>query len=163
MLHGAETLYLLKEQPAVSRIPVTLVTDIGVRLPAHLTANGRSILAHLSAAQVRALFPSARGFVDRTGQGPATLPELRRVLAGERQRKWAEEIGLVTPGLRSVAACVFDHSGWPCAAISVTWREDQRACVASGTGARGARRRAAADRWACPAMRPTAGSHGSGV
>ena len=105
------------------RIPVTLVTDIGVRLPAHLTANGRSILAHLSAAQVRALFPSARGFVDRTGQGPATLPELRRVLAGERQRKWAEEIGLVTPGLRSVAACVFDHSGWPCAAISVTWRE----------------------------------------
>ena len=123
VLHGAETLYLLKEQPAVSRIPVTLVTDIGVRLPAHLTANGRSILAHLSAAQVRALFPSARGFVDRTGQGPATLPELRRVLAGERQRKWAEEIGLVTPGLRSVAACVFDHSGWPCAAISVTWRE----------------------------------------
>ncbi|HYJ54603.1 MAG TPA: helix-turn-helix domain-containing protein, partial [Mycobacterium sp.] len=65
VLHGAETLYLLKEQPTVSRIPVTLVTDIGVRLPAHLTANGRSILAHLPAAQVRALFPSARGFADR--------------------------------------------------------------------------------------------------
>ena len=63
-------LYLLKEQPAVARIPVTLVTDVGVRLPAHLTANGRSILAHLPAAQVRALFPSARGFVDRTGRGP---------------------------------------------------------------------------------------------
>jgi DNA-binding IclR family transcriptional regulator len=124
VLHGAETLYLLKEQPTVSRIPVTLVTDIGVRLPAHLTANGRSILAHLPAAQVRALFPSARGFVDRTGQGPATLPELRRVLAKERGQKWAEEVGLVTPGLQSVAACVFDHSGWPCAAISVTWRQD---------------------------------------
>ena len=108
----------------MSRIPVTLVTDIGVRLPAHLTANGRSILAHLPAAQVRALFPSARGFVDRTGQGPATLPELRRVLAAERGQRWAEEVGLVTPGLQSVAACVFDHSGWPCAAISVTWRQD---------------------------------------
>jgi DNA-binding IclR family transcriptional regulator len=32
VLHGAETL-LLKEQPAVTRIPVTLVTDVGVRLP----------------------------------------------------------------------------------------------------------------------------------
>jgi IclR family acetate operon transcriptional repressor len=124
VLHGAEILYLLKEQPAVSRVPVTLVTDVGVRLPAHLTASGRSILAHLPAAQVRALFPAARGFVDRTGVGPASLPELRRLLSAERQRKWAEEIGLVTAGLQSVAACVFDHSGRPCAAISVTWRQD---------------------------------------
>ena len=124
VLHGSETLYLLKEQPPVTFIPVTLVTDVGVRLPAHLTASGRSILAHLPAAQVRALFPSARGFVDRTGQGPGTLPELRRVLTAERQQRWAEEIGLVTEGLQSVAACAFDHSGRPCAAISVTWRQE---------------------------------------
>lgn len=124
VLHGAETLYLLKEQPPLNRIPVTLVTDVGVRLPAHLTASGRSILAHLPAAQVRALFPSAHGFVDRTGHGPSTLPELRRVLAGERRRGWAEEIGLVTDGLQSVAACAFDHTGRPCAAISVTWRQE---------------------------------------
>lgn len=124
VLHGAETLYLLKEQPAVSRVPVTLVTDVGVRLPAQLTASGRSILAHLPAAQVRALFPAVRGFVDRTGHGPATLPELRRVLMAEKQQKWAEEIGLITDGLQSVAACAFDHSGRPCAAISVTWRQD---------------------------------------
>jgi IclR family transcriptional regulator, acetate operon repressor len=124
VLHGAETLYLLKEQPAVPRIPVTLVTAIGVRLPAHLTASGRSILAHLPAAQVRALFPSAREFVDRTGLGPRTLPELRRVLADERRQGWSEEIGLVTPGLQSVAACAFDHSGRPAAALSVTWRQD---------------------------------------
>lgn len=124
VLHGAETLYLLKEQPAVTRIPVTLVTDVGVRLPAQLTASGRSILAHLPAAQVRALFPSARGFVDRTGAGPSTLPELRRVLATERNQKWSEEVGLVTDGLQSVAACAFDHSGRPSAALSVTWRQD---------------------------------------
>ncbi len=124
VLHGAETLYLLKEQSPASRIPVTLVTDVGVRLPAHLTASGRSILAHLPAAQVRALFPSARGFVDRTGRGPATLPALRRVLAAERRQRWAEEIGLITDGLQSVACCAFDHSGRPSAAISVTWRQD---------------------------------------
>ena len=124
VLHGAESLYLLKEQPAVARIPVTLVTDVGVRLPSHLTANGRSILAHLSAAQVRALFPSTRGFVDRTGQGPASLPELRKVLSAERRQRWSEEVGLVTAGLQSVAACAFDHSGRPAAAISVTWRQE---------------------------------------
>ena len=59
ILYGAESVYLLKEQPQTAGVPVTLVTDVGVRLPAHLTANGRSILAHLSAAQVRALFPSS--------------------------------------------------------------------------------------------------------
>ena len=59
ILYGAESVYLLKEQPQTAGVPVTLVTDVGVRLPAHLTANGRSILAHLPAAQVRALFPSS--------------------------------------------------------------------------------------------------------
>ena len=38
-----------------------LVTDVGVRLPAHLTASGRAILAPLPAAQVRALYPDRRG------------------------------------------------------------------------------------------------------
>jgi IclR family acetate operon transcriptional repressor len=125
ILHGAETLYLLKEQPTVTRVPVTLVTDVGVRLPAHLTANGRSILAHLPAAQVRALFPDKAAFIDRTGAGPASLPELRRMLTSERGQGFAEEDGLITPGLQSVAACAFDHLGRPAAAFSVTRRRDR--------------------------------------
>lgn len=125
VLHGAETLYLLKEQPAIARVPVTLVSDVGVRLPAHLTASGRSILAHLPAAQVRALFPSSTAFVVRTGRGPASLPQLRSLLAEERARGWADEDGLITEGLHSVAACAFDHSGRPVAAISVTRRTDR--------------------------------------
>ena len=68
VLHGAETLYLLKEQPAVTRIPVTLVTDVGVRLPAQLTASGRSILAHLPAAQVREQALDALGQFDLATQ-----------------------------------------------------------------------------------------------
>jgi len=96
ILYGAESVYLLKEQPQVVRVPVTLVTDVGVRLPAHLTANGRSILAHLSAAQVRALFPSPASFISRTGRGPGSLNELRRLLQDERAQGWAEEVGLIT-------------------------------------------------------------------
>ena len=125
ILYGAESVYLLKEQPQTAGVPVTLVTDVGVRLPAHLTANGRSILAHLSAAQVRALFPSSASFIHRTERGPNSLAELRRILQTERAQGWAEEAGMITEGLQSVAACAFDHAGRPVAAFSATRREDR--------------------------------------
>jgi DNA-binding IclR family transcriptional regulator len=121
VLHGAETLYLLKEQPPRHE---TLVTDVGVRMPAQLTASGRSLLAYLPYAQVRALFPGP--FVDRTGQGPASLRELRRVLAEDARRGWSAEDGHVTEGLASIAACSFDHTGHPTAAITVTFRRESR-------------------------------------
>ncbi|QFG25227.1 IclR family transcriptional regulator [Actinomadura sp. WMMB 499] len=121
VLHGAETLYLLKEQPPHH---ATLVTDVGVRMPAHLTASGRSLLAHLPPAQVRALF--AGPFVDRTGRGPTSLPSLRRVLAEDARRGWAAEDGHVTEGFASIAACAFDHNARPTAAITVTFRREDR-------------------------------------
>ncbi|MFD1148430.1 IclR family transcriptional regulator [Saccharothrix hoggarensis] len=117
VLHGAESLYLVREQP---RHPTTIVSDVGVRLPAQLTASGRAVLARLPAAQVRALFPGP--FVDRTGRGPRNLPALRRLLAEERRRGWAVEDGYVTAGFASVAAPVFDHGERPIAAITVTFR-----------------------------------------
>jgi DNA-binding IclR family transcriptional regulator len=123
VLHGRETLYLLKEQPP--HHPV-LVTDIGVRLPAQLTASGRALLAGLPAAQVRALFPSPADFVDRTGAGPSRPSQLRRLLASERQRGWAEEDGFVTAGFASVAATAFDHVQHPAAAISATFASASR-------------------------------------
>ena len=61
-------------------------------------------------------------FVTRTGRGPRSLPELASELAVERQRGWSEEVGLVTPGLRSAGAAVFDLHGLPVAALSCTWR-----------------------------------------
>jgi DNA-binding IclR family transcriptional regulator len=118
ILQGNETVYLLKEQP---RSPLTLVTDVGVRLPAHLTASGRAMLAHLPAAQVRALFPSVAAFTRRTAAGPASLRELREMVRVERHLGYAEEDGLVTPGYASVAACVFDHGARPTAAVAVTF------------------------------------------
>ncbi|CAN5408219.1 IclR family transcriptional regulator [soil metagenome] len=153
VLHGAETLYLIKDQPAVARVPVTLVTDVGVRLPAQLTASGRSILAHLPAAQVRALFPASTAFVGRTGRGPTSLPELRRLLGAERKQGWAEEDGLITEGLHSVAACAFDHSSRPIAAISVTRRTD-RSTAAVGELARAVRHSAQQLTWAMSGVAP---------
>lgn len=121
VLLGGEALYLLREQPSP---PQTLVTDVGVRLPAHLPASGRAMLAHLPAAQVRALFPSVASFAARTGRGPRNLPALRRLLSAERARGWAVEDGYVTPDYASVATAVFDHGGRASAAISVTFRHE---------------------------------------
>ncbi|WP_240796590.1 IclR family transcriptional regulator [Streptomyces sp. RFCAC02] len=125
ILHGAETVYLLKERPPAGRkgdVDIALVTDIGVRLPAHLTANGPAILAHTSEAQVRALFPRPGDLTTRTGKGPRTLRGLLDELAGERARGWSQEDELVTRGFRSVGAAAFDHHERPIAAISTTWR-----------------------------------------
>src|SRR5262249_37451852 len=87
------------EEGAPGRPP--LVTDVGVRLPAHLTASGRAILSRLPAPQVRALYSQASDFVDRHDSGPRTLSALRRLLSDTRQRGYAVEDGEVTPGLAS--------------------------------------------------------------
>jgi DNA-binding IclR family transcriptional regulator len=118
VLHGRDVLYVLEER-APGRPP--LVTDVGVRLPAHLTASGRALLADLPPAQVRALFPDAGAFVSRHGTGPQRLTELRRLLSEVRRHGSAGEDGEVTPGFASVAAAVHDHAGRPVAAVAVTY------------------------------------------
>lgn len=117
VLHGAETLYLARQR---SSSGPALVTRVGVRLPAALTATGLAMLAALPADQVRALFPGAGAFVVRTGRGTRTVPELRARLTATRRRGWAVEDGEVSPDTASLAAAVFDHNGLPTAAIGLT-------------------------------------------
>jgi DNA-binding IclR family transcriptional regulator len=118
VMHGNQVLYVIEER-APGRAP--LVTDVGVRLPAQLTASGRAMLAALPAASVRALFPGPASFVLRTERGPRTLRELRAVLAQVKRLGYATEDGDVTPGLKSVAAAVLDHAGHPEAGVAVTF------------------------------------------
>ncbi len=121
VLHGRDVLYVLEER-APGRPP--LVTDVGVRLPAHLTASGRAILMALPSGQVRALYPDKTAFVDRLGSGPASLSQLRALLAEARQRGHAVEDGEVSEGMASVAAPVLDHNGHPVAGVAVTFPQD---------------------------------------
>ncbi|MEJ7634996.1 IclR family transcriptional regulator [Aeromicrobium sp.] len=120
VLHGADVLYVIEER-APGRPP--LVTDVGVRLPAHLTASGRAILASLPAAQVTALYPGKSAFTSRTGAGPRSPTELRRLLSATRQRGFATEDGEVTTGFASIAAPI--DAGTIHAAVAVTWETRQ--------------------------------------
>ena len=122
VLHGREVVYLLEER-APGRTP--LVTDVGVRLPAPLTASGRALLGALPPAQLRALFPDADSFVRRHDSGPASLAALQRLLADDRRRGYAEEHGEITPGFASVACTVSDHGGHPVAAVALTYPVDE--------------------------------------
>lgn len=118
VMSGRDVVYIVEER-AARRPP--LVTDVGVRLPAHLTATGRAMLAQLPREQVRALYPDRTAFADRTGRGPTRPAELRELLRQTRQHGYATEDGEVTLGLRSVGVAVADHTGWPAAGLALTW------------------------------------------
>ncbi|QKJ20482.1 IclR family transcriptional regulator [Microbacterium hominis] len=121
VLHGRDVIYLIEER--APRRP-SLVSDVGVRLPSHLTASGLAMLADLPKAQVRALFPDATAFAQRTEQTVGSYSALARRLVDVRARGHATEDGEVTPGLSSVAVAVHDHAGWPVASIAVTFDSD---------------------------------------
>ncbi|KGN37900.1 IclR family transcriptional regulator [Knoellia subterranea] len=121
VLHGRDVLYVIEQR--APRGPV-LVSDVGVRLPATLTATGLALLAALPQPQVRALFPHADALVQRDGHGPTTTTELRSLLQAVRQRGYAVEDGHITSGLKSVAVAVLDHSEHPVASVAVTFRSD---------------------------------------
>ncbi|BDZ55224.1 IclR family transcriptional regulator [Agromyces marinus] len=121
VLHGRDVLYLVEER--APRRP-SLVSDVGVRLPAHLTASGRAMLQALPPAQLRALYPDRAAFAERASSEAAwSYSRLKAVLAEARASGVAGEHGEVTDGLASVGAPVLDHLGWPAAAIAVTFAE----------------------------------------
>jgi DNA-binding IclR family transcriptional regulator len=135
VLTGAEVTYV--DRVSAPRAPTT-VSNIGVRLPAHLTATGRASLAALSAEQVRALYPHRDALYRRVGPGPSTLGELDELLRDARRRGWATEDGDITPGYASVAAAAIDRNGYPVASVGLTYRAlgDGEVIAALGAAAR---------------------------
>jgi DNA-binding IclR family transcriptional regulator len=122
VLHGRDVLYVIEERAPGRPL---LVTDVGVRLPAPLTASGMAMLAELPPAQLRALFPHRDTLVQRDGHGPTTVSELRRALTAVRARGYAIEDDSVSVGLSSVARAVLDHTGHPVAGVAVTFPRDE--------------------------------------
>ncbi len=116
VLDGSDVLYLIEQRPQKS---LKLVTDVGVRLPAHLTASGRSMLAKLSTKQLAASF-RGRDLAIRTGLGPKNLIELDDLLSRERTQGFALEIDEVTMGYASVGVSIQDNLGHPIAGLAIT-------------------------------------------
>lgn len=123
VLHGTEVLYIDKESPLSSS--ARLVTEVGVRLPAQITAVGRAMLAELPDAQIRALYAEPASVVSN-GSRPDGVSELLTDLADVRKAGYAFDNEMVSPGICCLAAAVFSHEGLPAAAIGVTFVSAQR-------------------------------------
>lgn len=127
ILSGTEVLYLLKgfsQSHLQANRPV--ITEVGVRLPAHLTASGRSMLALFPRSQFRAMYSGGASATLplRTGFGPATSSALSELLTQERIAGFSAEHNMVTEGSSSVAVAATNHLGLPVASFVVTFRTE---------------------------------------
>lgn len=118
VLHGTDVLYIDKEQAGGSA--PRLVTEVGVRLPAHLTAVGRAILAGQAEAQVKAIFAN-QPLVKRTDAGPSSIKQLLSELREIEAQGYAIDRDMVTPGITCVAAPIRSHESVTLAAVGVTF------------------------------------------
>ncbi len=118
VLHGTEVIYVDKQEPA--GLGIRLVTEVGSRLPAHLTAVGRAMLARVPAEQLQLIY-AAYDFPTRTGSGPRSLIDLRRDLEQVRRDGYALDLGMITPGISCAAAPVLGGDGAPVAAIGISF------------------------------------------
>ena len=118
VLQGTDVIYLDKREPLTPG--VRLVTEVGSRLPAHLTAVGRAILSRLDPEQLIAVY-DGYNWPSRTGTGPASLDELRPVLETVRQNGYAHEQGTTTSGIDCIASPVMTRDGRAVAALGVAY------------------------------------------
>jgi IclR family KDG regulon transcriptional repressor len=115
-LDGTEVFYLLiKESPH----PFRMVSQVGIRLPAHLTAVGKALLAQLSTEEMLRRY-EGKSLAVLTDNSIRNLSELLDELAVTRDRGYAVDNEESNLGVQCVACAIRDAQGLPVAAISVT-------------------------------------------
>ena len=115
VLSGSEVVYVAARNGVR---PLGLAFNVGMRLPAHLAATGKAMLAFHQPDFVHQLFP-AEPLPTMSGKGPRTLAALTKELETTRRRGYSVDDETVREGVYSMAAPVFDAAGQPVAAIGV--------------------------------------------
>jgi len=103
------------EKPDLAAIDM----DIGVRYPAHLTALGKVLLAHLSEDRLQSFFESFDHHKPPT-KGNDRTAQLREELRTVRKMGYAASDGELFMGIRAIAAPIIGPTGEPRAAVSAT-------------------------------------------
>lgn len=117
VLDGADVVYVAARN---GDRPLGLAFRVGMRLPAHLAASGRAMLAWSDEAAVRALAaPNGRLPAYRRGAAPMTMKALQEELQRTRERGWSVDDEGIRPGVYCIGAPVFDASGRAVAGIGV--------------------------------------------
>ena len=129
VLSGAEVVYVGARN---GRRPLGLAFNVGMRLPAHLAATGKAMLAFQPPQAIRALF--GPGLLQQlTGKGPRRLSDLVRELELTRSRGHSIDDETVRHGVYCFGAPVFDAGGHAVAGVGVCLN---KAMLGSDGGAR---------------------------
>jgi DNA-binding IclR family transcriptional regulator len=116
VLEGSTVIY-------IERVPATgfiqMDTWVGRQMPLHSTSSGKALLAYLPEDHLEPLLAGValQRFTPKT---ITSLPRLRQELKKIRESGFALDDEENTPGVRCIAAPVFDRFGREAAAISLT-------------------------------------------
>jgi IclR family transcriptional regulator, KDG regulon repressor len=117
-------------QPALFKLDM----DIGVRYPAHTTALGKVLLAHLPVNEVIEIFDRFGSMRKPCRREAPPKSGFMRELEDVKRNGYAISDGELFPGLWAAAAPIFDRSGTVLASVSATGgplRVDESAIVSS--------------------------------
>lgn len=116
VLDGGEVLYINKQESTNS---VRIVTDIGVKLPAHCTGLGKALLSGLGMLELQRLIKQ-KGLTKHTETTITDPDELWKELEKIRRLGYAVDEQEFVEGLRCVAVPIYNHSGEIISALSIS-------------------------------------------
>ena len=122
MRQGDEIVYV--ERAFSERSGMQVVRAIGGRAPLHLTSVGKLFLAADDPSRVRA-YATRTGLAGHTRTSITELPRLERELATVRARGVARDDEELEPGVRCMAAGIYDDQGRLIAGLSISAPADR--------------------------------------
>ncbi|MFG2988032.1 IclR family transcriptional regulator [Streptomyces sp. NPDC048257] len=117
-LHSGETVTCIRKLESDGQ-PFRTASRVGMRMPLHTTAIGKSVLAHLPGDEVRELI-GATGLPRRTPRTLTTERALHAQLAAVRARGFALDDEENEPTIRCIGAAIPGPTGRPVGGVSVT-------------------------------------------
>ncbi len=116
VLRGRDVVYIGRR---AGTSPLGVSYEIGMRLPAHCTATGLSMLSMLSQARVEELYAGAE--LERlTDSSIGSVEELRERLVTVRERGYAIDDGETARGMICIGASIRDDAGATAGAVAVS-------------------------------------------
>lgn len=116
VLDDYEVLYINKQESTSS---IRIVTDIGVKLPAHCTGLGKALLSGMSRLELQFMVKS-KGLAKHTESTIINFEDFWKEMVLIKSRGYAVDEQEFVEGLRCVAVPVFSHAGDIIAALSVS-------------------------------------------
>jgi DNA-binding IclR family transcriptional regulator len=112
-----------------------VVSNLGRRLSAHAASTGRALLARLSDAEVRRLYPT--GLPAGPANAPATMDDLIDRLTRIRAQGYAFSSGEATPGVDAISVAVADPRAGEAVALCIVFPgavvgADERSAILQG-------------------------------